>query len=63
MSKKDKDNTEEPLSDYGEPVSFNQVWEMFQETDKMFKETENSPNSENCFMNMLTKPFWEQWRA
>ena len=40
MSKKDQDNTGEPLSEYGEPVSFNQVWKMFQETDKMFKETE-----------------------
>ena len=39
MSKKDQDNTEEPLSDYGEPVSFHQVWKMFQETDKMIKET------------------------
>jgi Holliday junction resolvase-like predicted endonuclease len=40
MSKKDQDNTEEPLSEYGEPLSFKQVWKMFQETDKMFKETE-----------------------
>lgn len=40
MSKKDKDKTNEPLSDYGEPASFTQVWKMFQETDKMFKETE-----------------------
>ena len=41
MSKKDKNNkANEPLSDYGEPVSFNQVWKMFQETDKKFKETD-----------------------
>ncbi|MFP4622517.1 MAG: hypothetical protein ACLFM7_14500, partial [Bacteroidales bacterium] len=41
MSKKDKNNkANEPLSDYGEPVSFNQVWKMFQETDKQFKETD-----------------------
>ena len=39
MSKKDQNNTNEPLSDYGEPVSFNQVWKMFRETDKMFQET------------------------
>ena len=31
MSKKNKDNANEPLSDYGEPVSFNQVWKMFRE--------------------------------
>ena len=40
MSKKDKNNANEPLSEYGQPVSFNQVWKMFQETDKMFKETD-----------------------
>ena len=40
MGKKDKNNANEPLSDYGEPVSFNEVWKMFRETDKMFKETD-----------------------
>jgi len=40
MSKKDKDNANEPLSDYGEPVSFNEVWKMFRETDKKFQETD-----------------------
>lgn len=40
MSKKDENNANEPLSDYGEPVSFQQVWKMFQETDKKFKETD-----------------------
>ena len=40
MGKKDKNNANEPLSDYGEPVSFNEVWKMFQETDKKFKETD-----------------------
>ena len=40
MSKDDKNEANEPLSDYGEPVSFNEVWKMFQETDKMFKETD-----------------------
>ncbi|MFW6100947.1 MAG: hypothetical protein ACOC90_06135 [Bacteroidota bacterium] len=40
MSKKDQNDANEPLSEYGEPVSFNQVWKMFQETDKQFKETD-----------------------
>ncbi len=40
MSKDEKNKANEPLSDYGEPVSFNEVWKMFQETDKMFKETD-----------------------
>ena len=30
----------EPLEQYGQPASFEQVWQMFQETDKMFKETD-----------------------
>jgi len=40
MCKKDKNDVNEPLSEYGEPVSFNQVWKMFQKTDKQFKETD-----------------------
>ncbi len=40
MSKKDQNDANEPLSEYGEPVSFNQVWKMFRETDKQFKETD-----------------------
>ncbi|NOX47367.1 MAG: YraN family protein [Chlorobi bacterium] len=38
----DKDNkrVEEPLENYGEPLSFEKVWLMFQETDKQFKETD-----------------------
>ncbi|MBS3769593.1 MAG: hypothetical protein KGY69_05010 [Bacteroidales bacterium] len=40
MSKKDQNDANEPLSEYGEPVSFNQVWKMFKETDKQFKETD-----------------------
>jgi len=40
MSKKDQNDANEPLLEYGEPVSFNQVWKMFQETDKQFKETD-----------------------
>ncbi len=30
----------EPLSEYGQPTSFEDVREMFRETDKMFKETD-----------------------
>ena len=40
MSKKDQNDANEPLSEYGEPISFHQVWKMFQETDKQFKETD-----------------------
>ena len=40
MSKKDKDRTNEPLSEYGEPFSFNDVWKIFKETERQFKETD-----------------------
>jgi hypothetical protein len=40
MAKDKNNNTNEPLSDYGQPLTFEKVWRMFQETDKMFKETE-----------------------
>lgn len=39
MGKDQKDNANEPLSDYGQPLTFEKVWQMFQETDRMFKET------------------------
>ncbi len=40
MSHKDKNKANEPLSQYGEPTTFEQVWKMFQETNKQFKETD-----------------------
>ena len=40
MSKEDHNNANEPLSEYGEPASFQQVWQMFQETNKQFQDTE-----------------------
>jgi len=39
MSKDGDNDTNEPLSDYGQPLTFEKVWQMFQETDKMFLET------------------------
>jgi len=40
MAKDKNNNTNEPLSDYGQPLTFEKAWRMFQETDRMFKETE-----------------------
>ena len=38
---KDRDNdASEPLSDYGQPLTFEKVWKMFQETDKKMQETD-----------------------
>ncbi|MCD4665086.1 MAG: hypothetical protein K8R68_07425 [Bacteroidales bacterium] len=44
----------EPLEQYGQPASFEQVWQMFQETDKMFKETDKK-------LNKLEALFTSQW--
>lgn len=40
MSQKKQKNVNEPLSDYGQPVTFEQVWKMFQETNRQFHEIE-----------------------
>ena len=40
MGKDQKDDANEPLSDYGQPLTFEKVWQMFRETDKKFKETD-----------------------
>ena len=37
---KKNDEVSEPLSEYQQPLDFDQVWKMFQETDKQFKETD-----------------------
>ncbi len=55
MSKEDQENTNEPLSEYGEPVSFNEVWKMFRETDKMFKETEKKMQETDRKIDKLAK--------
>jgi hypothetical protein len=36
----ENNNLNEPVAQYGAPASFDQVWRMFQETDKQFKETD-----------------------
>ena len=38
MAKDNKNKANEPLSAYGQPVTFEQVWKMFQETNKQFHE-------------------------
>jgi len=41
MTKKTNKNTvEEPMADYAQPLTFEKVWQMFQETDKKFQETD-----------------------
>ncbi len=44
MGKNKKNSAEEPLSKYGKPATFENVWEMFQETNKQFHETDRRMN-------------------
>ncbi|MCF8371138.1 MAG: YraN family protein [Bacteroidales bacterium] len=36
----EKKQVNEPIAEYGRPVTFDDVWKMFQVTDKQFKETD-----------------------
>ncbi len=42
MTKENSKTVKEPITDYGQPLSFEKVWAMFQETDKQFKEIAKS---------------------
>jgi Holliday junction resolvase len=44
----------EPVSGYGQPTDFQQVWQLFIETDKKFKETDKK-------INKLSELFTSQW--
>ena len=44
----------EPLASYGQPLNFEQVWLMFQETNKQFKETDKK-------IKELAALFTSQW--
>ena len=36
----ENDNVNEPLATYSPPLNFDQIWQLFQETDKKFQETD-----------------------
>jgi len=40
MHEENKDKVNEPYTGYGQPATFEQVWKLFMETDKKFKETD-----------------------
>jgi hypothetical protein len=40
MSDNNIEKVNEPMADYGQPLDFEKVWLMFQETDKKFQETD-----------------------
>ncbi len=52
---------EEPIANYGEPLSFEKVWLMFKETDKQFKETDKKFQDTDKKLNKLEQLFTSQW--
>lgn len=52
----ENDRVKEPLSEYGRPTGFDQVWQMFQETNKQFQETTKKFQETD---KMLSKKFRE----
>ena len=67
-----KDLSEEPLAQYSKPLDFEQVWQMFQETDKIltekfqetdlqFKETDKKFQETDKKIKELTALFTSQW--
>jgi Holliday junction resolvase-like predicted endonuclease len=59
---------EEPIASYGQPLNFEKVWLMFQETDKQFKETDKKfQETDKRFretdkkLNKLEQLFTSQW--
>jgi hypothetical protein len=50
----EKEKAEEPIAPYHKPVGFEQVWQMFQETDKKFQETDKK-------IKELAALFTTQW--
>ena len=67
-----EDISEEPLAQYSKPLDFEQVWQMFQETDKIltekfqetdlqFKETDKKFQETDKKIKELTALFTSQW--
>jgi len=64
MAQKNK-KVEEPLEHYGQPLNFEKVWLMFQETDKKFRETDRLMKEQSKAtdkkMKELQNLFTTQW--
>jgi len=52
---------EEPMVPYSQPLDFQQVWRMFQETDKKFQETEKLFKETDKKIRKLDQLFTSQW--
>lgn len=52
----EENNVNEPVQPYGQPTGFDQVWKLFQETDRQFQETKKQIKEND---RMLTEKFKE----
>lgn len=56
--KNNHNNAEEPLAQYDKPLDFEQVWKMFQETDRILTEKFQETDKK---LNKLERLFTSQW--
>ncbi|NCA84011.1 MAG: hypothetical protein EOM83_00375 [Clostridia bacterium] len=57
----ENDSVNEPLATYSPPLNFNQVWQLFQETDKKFQETDKQFKETDQKIKELSALFTSQW--
>ncbi|MDD4742452.1 MAG: hypothetical protein PHY20_12890, partial [Bacteroidales bacterium] len=57
----ENDSVNELLAAYSQPLNFDQVWLMFQETDKKFKETNKKFKETDKKFKELSALFTSQW--
>ena len=50
-SQKEKSKVDEALEEYGQPISFEKVWLMFQETDRLIKEQSKATGNSASIIN------------
>ncbi len=50
-SQKEKSKVDEVLEEYGQPLNFEKVWLMFQETDRLIKEQSKATGNSASIIN------------
>lgn len=57
----ENNKVEEPIAPYQPPASFEQVWQLFMETDKKFQETDSKFKQTDKKLKELAALFTSQW--
>ena len=57
----ENDSVSEPLATYSPPLNFDQIWQLFQETDKKFQETNKQFKETDKKIKELSALFTSQW--